>query len=286
MKVAVLSGKGGTGKTFVTVNLAFVAQKALYIDCDVEEPNGHLFLKPQINEVENIAVKIPVVNTDKCVGCRKCVEFCKFNALAFIKNNVKVYKELCHSCGGCTLVCPHGAITEENRIVGEIQTGSSKDIRTKTGVMNVGEASGVPIIRRLLEDLPKNEKVFIDCPPGSSCLVMESIKDSDFCILVTESTTYGIHNTQMVYELVKLFNKPLGIILNKISDEAVLARSFCKDNDINILGEFPYTVEIANITSNGELLAEKNRDYFKVFGDILKKVEGEVEYEAVSNIKR
>jgi MinD superfamily P-loop ATPase len=157
---------------------------------------------------------------------------------------------------------------------------------TKTGVLNIGEASGVPIIRRLLEELPEKENVFIDCPPGSSCLVMESIKDADYCVLVTEPTIYGAHNTGLVYELVKLFNKPFGIVLNKVSDDALVAREFCSKNNIDILAEFPYDLRIAKLTSDGELLAAKSEDYKVVFSDILQKIVMEVGHETTIDIKR
>jgi MinD superfamily P-loop ATPase len=285
MKVAVLSGKGGTGKTFITVNLAFVAGESLYIDCDVEEPNGHLFLKPEIQEVESVSVQVPRVFDDVCSECRQCVDFCKFNALAFIKNKVKVYKELCHSCGGCMLLCPEKAIALEDRMIGVVQSGKSKSVMTKTGVLNIGEASGVPIIRRLLEGLPEDVNVFVDCPPGSSCLVMESIKDADYCVLVTEPTIYGVHNTGLVYELVKLFNKPFGIVLNKVSDDALVAREFASKNNIHILAEFPYDAQIAKLSSEGELLAAKSEEYKVVFSDILQKIVMEVGHETTIHTK-
>lgn len=283
MKIAVLSGKGGTGKTFVTVNLASVAGNSLYIDCDVEEPNGHLFLKPEAGEVEEVFVQIPVVDGEKCSGCRKCVDFCKFNALAYIKDRVKVFKELCHSCGGCAMLCPEKAIVEEARGVGVIKTGASKSLRTKTGILNIGEASGVPIIRRLLEEITAEENVYIDCPPGSSCLVMESIKDADYCVLVTEPTVYGVHNTALVHELVTMFNKSFGLILNKVSDNARIAREFCSKNGIGIIGEFPYDSEIAKLCSNGDLLVENSEKYAKVFSDILRRIETEVGDEDISD---
>jgi MinD superfamily P-loop ATPase len=276
MQVAVLSGKGGTGKTFVAVNLAYVSGESSYIDCDVEEPNGHLFLKPEIKEIEKISVQVPVVNEEICSGCKKCVDFCKFNALVLIRNKVKVYKELCHSCGGCLLVCPEEAIIEEDRIIGIVESGKSKSVKTRTGVLNIGEASGVPIVRRLLEEVPESENVFIDCPPGSSCLVMESIKDVDYCVLVTEPTIYGVHNTELVYELVKLFNKPFGMVLNKVTDDALVAREFCSTNNINILAEFPYDSNIAKLSSDGKLLAQKNEHYYRVFNGILQKIVLEV----------
>lgn len=150
MKIAVLSGKGGTGKTLVSVNLASVAVHSTYVDCDVEEPNGALFFKPIDLEEERVSVKIPVVDHDRCNGCRECVEFCKFNALAFINKKVKVFETICHSCGGCTLVCPEKAIHETEKVIGHIEEGKSQDVRVITGILNTGEETGVPIIKKTI----------------------------------------------------------------------------------------------------------------------------------------
>ncbi len=216
-KIAVLSGKGGTGKTLVSVNLAAVAGESIYIDCDVEEPNGYLFFKPQVTREEDIMVKVPVINEILCNGCRKCVDFCKFNALALIKNKPYVFEEVCHSCGGCMLLCPEKAISEKEKLIGKVQKGVSNHVTVTTGILNTGEASGIPIIKKLLEESLSNEELptFIDCPPGSACIVMESIKDADYCILVAEPTVFGVHNLNMVYDLVRLFKKPYGVVLNK-----------------------------------------------------------------------
>ncbi|MFA9424018.1 MAG: 4Fe-4S binding protein, partial [Sedimentibacter sp.] len=184
MKIAVLSGKGGTGKTLVSVNLAAASKDAYYIDCDVEEPNGHLFFKPVNIKTEKITVKIPLVDEDLCNGCRKCVEFCKFNALAYVNDKLILFDEICHSCGGCSILCPEKALSEVEKEVGEIQEGVSEAINIITGILNTGEQTGVSIIKKLLSKNTENKKyTFIDCPPGSGCSVMESIKDADYCIL-------------------------------------------------------------------------------------------------------
>lgn len=284
MKIAVLSGKGGTGKTLVSVNLAASAKKSTYIDCDVEEPNGHLFFKPKKIQSENINIKIPLVDNNLCNGCRRCVEFCKFNALAFIKNKVMVFDDVCHSCGGCMLFCPVGAISEKDKAIGEIQKGISDNVTVITGILNTGEASGVPIIKKLLSyDIGDNGLTFIDCPPGSACVVMESIKDADYCVLVAEPTIFGVHNLEMVYELVKLFDKPHGVVLNKCMDGENPSEKFCLDRDINILGKIPFESELGTLNSNALICARENERYRDMFSSILQKVTKEVQNETIVN---
>jgi MinD superfamily P-loop ATPase len=284
MKIAVLSGKGGTGKTLAAVNLAAVAASALYLDCDVEEPNGHLFFKPQEVISEPVTVKVPVVDEKLCNGCRECVEFCRYNALAYIMNHLLIYEEICHSCGGCVLVCPEKALSERDREIGPIARGKSERVVIHTGILNPGEASGVPIIKELMRgselisanllntDPNITEHIIIDCPPGSSCIVMESIKDADFCLLVAEPTIFGLHNLKMVYELVKLFAKPFAVLVNKGSEGATLIADYCEDEGIAIIGEIPFDREIGRINSNGEILAHHSKQYNDLFRQILAKI--------------
>ena len=282
MKIAVLSGKGGTGKTFVSVNLAVSANKSIYIDCDVEEPNGHLFLKPDLVTNKKVAIKIPNVDSALCNGCRKCVDFCNFNALAYINHKIKVFDSICHSCGGCTLLCPFQAITEKEKVIGEIRKGISRHVQVLSGILNIGEASGVPIIKELIKTSKNCETLtIIDCPPGSSCSVMESIKDADYCILVAEPTQFGFHNLEMVYELVTLFKKPHGIVFNKYIDGNNLYEKFCIDKNIKVLEKIPYSKEIGTLNSEGELAALKDQNYQIMFSHILELITKEVENETV-----
>ena len=285
MRIAVLSGKGGTGKTLVSVNLAAAAKTSTYIDCDVEEPNGHLFLKPEGVQEEEISVKIPKVNNDLCNGCRKCVDFCKFNALTYIKNKLIVFDDVCHSCGGCILVCPENALTEKERVIGKVQKGVSGEVEVWTGIMNTGEAMGIPIIKKLLvkKQTEANRQTFIDCPPGSACIVMESIKDADYCVLVAEPTLFGVHNLNMVYELVKLFDKPFGVVLNKCLEEENPAEIFCLERNIKILGRIPFDHDLGTLNSNAEIAANKNEKYRELFSSLLDTVTKEVQHETITN---
>lgn len=289
MNIAVLSGKGGTGKTLLSVNMAAASKSATYIDCDVEEPNGYLFFKPEEIVEENVSVKIPEVDKELCSGCRKCVDFCKFNALAFIKKAPIVFGDICHSCGGCSLLCPENAITEKDKVIGKIEKGKSQGIDVYTGILNTGEVSGVPIIEKLLEEnrATDNEKLsIIDCPPGSACIVMESIKDADFCVLAAEPTAFGAHNLEMVYELVSLFGKPFGVVLNKCLDGENPSEEFCKEKGIKILGRVPFEKELGELNSNAKIAARESERYNKLFKNILETVKGEVQHERASYTER
>lgn len=275
MKIAVLSGKGGTGKTFVSVNLACAAGKAVYVDCDVEEPNGHLFLKPRITERLPVTVMAPEADGDRCTGCRKCVDFCRYNALALIRDKVMIFHEICHSCGGCILFCPEKAFSEKERAIGAIEEGESGGVTVLTGCMNTGEVSGVPIIKGLMEKLPEEGTAIIDCPPGSACVVMESIREADYCVLVAEPTLFGVHNLSMVYDLVRLFHKPFGAVLNKCMPEGNPAEQFCIDNKIDILARIPFDEDLGRLNSQGLVAVRESKQYLELFRELLKTLEKE-----------
>jgi MinD superfamily P-loop ATPase len=278
MKIAVLSGKGGTGKTFISINLAAVSPKAVYIDCDVEEPNGHLFFKPQNLVTKDVGVPIPVIDPKRCNGCRKCVDFCKFNALVCINQKIMVFDSVCHSCGGCVLLCPEKAISEQEKVIGKIESGTSENVWVMTGILNTGEASGVPIINELIGDVPtQTDLAVIDSPPGSACIVMESIKDADYCILVAEPTMFGAHNLSMVYELVRLFKKPFGAVLNKCIEGSNPSEEFCNKNNIPILKKIPFTNELGKLNSNALIAVRENQEYRELFSRLLHRCIKEVQ---------
>lgn len=272
MQIAILSGKGGTGKTFISVNLAVTAKNSTYLDCDVEEPNGHLFLKPEIHETKTVEIAVPEFDPDACDGCRACVRFCRFNALAFIQEKPYLFAKLCHSCSGCMLICHNHAVHEVNRRVGMIEKGTSGGVFVITGTLDNGKATGVPVIRQLLRDAPTNGTVIIDCPPGSSCTVMESIRNSDFCLLVAEPTLFGIEHLKLVIQLVKTFQKKCGIVVNKDTGTVDPVKVLADENSIPVLTRIPYDKELAEINAHGGLAA-KDEKYKKIFYDLLVKIE-------------
>ena len=276
MKIAVLSGKGGTGKTFVSTNLARVIESSIYLDCDVEEPNGHLFLRGPVLETDPVALPIPVVDDKLCDGCKKCVDFCQFNALAYTGQRVIVFDKICHSCGGCEIICPQNAIKEIPREIGKIEIRSYEDTRLYTGMLNTGEESGTSIIGDLLKKVSEEDSVVIDCPPGSSCVVMDSIKDADYCVLVAEPSIFGAHNLKMVHQLVKLFEKPLGIVLNKTLGDENPSEDYCRENGLDILLRIPWSDELGRYNAEGMIAAEQKDEYWQMFSDLLHRIEEEV----------
>ena len=281
MKIAVLSGKGGTGKTLISVNMAAVRQKSVYIDCDVEEPNGHLFFKPVDVRSEKVSVKIPVADDNLCNGCRKCVDFCKYNALVYVNDRLMVFEDICHSCGGCVLLCPERALSERDQVIGEVRRCFGKHYNYQRGT-EYWRSSGTPIIKELISRISREERpVIIDCPPGSACIVMESIKDADYCILVSEPTLFGVHNLDMVCELVRLFDKPYGVIVNKCMDGENPAEEYCVKNGIRILGKIPYDEELGRLNSNGLIAAWVEKEVPSCLSLCIRKVAGRCRHEAL-----
>ncbi len=292
MIISVASGKGGTGKTTIAVNLAIALAKdrekeVQFLDCDVEEPNAHLFLKPVIASQEFVKIPIPDIDEQKCNYCGKCAKVCVFNAIAVTKNKVLVFPELCHGCGACSLFCPEKAITEVDREIGLLEEGEAESLSFTGGRLNIGESMAPPIIKKIkkksIEKYRSNQSsairdqyikyiILIDSPPGTSCPVIESIKGSDYTILVTEPTPFGLHDLVLAVEVLRKLAIPHGVVLNKcdIGDNKV--PEYCQGNNIPILLFIPFDREIAVAYSKGIPLVNISSYYEQKFIQLFKNI--------------
>ncbi len=257
MKIAIASGKGGTGKTTVATNLAQVAatdgRTVAYLDCDVEEPNGHLFLKPTIEERRSIDKLLPVVDLERCTYCGRCAQVCRYGAIACVGKQVLIFAELCHSCGGCVLACPAGAMREVPKSIGELGAGAAGPIRFVEGRLNVGEAMSPPAIRAVKAASAQADLTILDCPPGTSCPAIESVRGSDLVLLVTEPTPFGLNDLGLAVEMVRALKLPMAVVLNRCDVGDNQVRQYCEGHRIEIVAEIPDDRAVAEAYSRGEL---------------------------------
>ena len=259
MIISVASGKGGTGKTTIATNLAVSLEKGIkFLDCDVEEPNAHLFLRPNIDYSEIVTVPVPEIDLEKCDFCGKCAEFCQFNAISVMGKNILTFPELCHGCGGCSLICPKEAISERPREIGILEHGFSGEIEFVHGRLKIREAMAVPLIERVKKHIDAEKIVIIDAPPGTSCPVIATIKNSDFVVLVTEPTPFGLHDLRLAVGVARVLRLPMGIVINRadLGDKGVF--EYCEKEGIPILMTIPFERGIAESYARGELLAKKD----------------------------
>jgi MinD superfamily P-loop ATPase len=267
--ITVASGKGGTGKTTVAVNMALSLENVQLLDCDVEEPNSHILLQPTITETEPVYSKVPVISEELCVYCGKCSKFCAYNALFVAPKTVMVFPELCHSCGGCMLVCPKDAITETERQIGVIKKGEAKGVELVYGELNVGEAMAVPLIRAVKNQMKNEQTVIIDAPPGTACSLVASVHKTDYCILVTEPTPFGLHDLKITVQVLKDLGVPMGVVINRagIGDRKVY--EYCEKEKIPLLLEIPFSKKIAELYSRGVPFVAEMPEWKEKFLEIL-----------------
>lgn len=271
MKIAVLSGKGGTGKTTVSSSLAFIS-KMLLIDTDIEEPNSHIFLKGGIEDVKYVYTRFPEVNMEKCNLCGECGDFCKFNAIIPAKKRVIVFGEACHDCGGCEIVCKNGAILWEKREIGKIFTGKTYFNSTnKYGKLNIGEMSGVKIIKEIYKNTVEKD-FLIDCPPGTACTTVSAVEVADFAIIVVEPSPFGLSDMKLVVQLLRDMKIPFGVVINKFDEDENIVKKYCDNEKIEIIGTIPFDRKIAEAYSKGEIIADTLPEYRENFETILKRV--------------
>ncbi|MFA6358048.1 MAG: ATP-binding protein [Candidatus Omnitrophota bacterium] len=267
MIISIASGKGGTGKTTIAVNLALSLKNIQFLDCDVEEPNAHIFLKPHIISEEKAVIPVPEVDESKCTYCGKCREVCAYHAIAVLpesdgkKGSVLIFPHLCHGCGACGLLCPEGAIKEVNKEIGAIEIGDKDSIQFVHGRLNIGEAMSPPLIRQVKEYINATRTVIIDAPPGTSCPVITAVKGSDFCVLVTEPTPFGLNDLILAVEVLRKLKIPFGVVINRADIGDGKVEDYCRQENIPILMSIPFNKEIAVSYSEGVPIVEEDISY-------------------------
>jgi len=280
MRIAIASGKGGTGKTTIATNLACsiaqMGETVQYLDCDVEEPNGHIFLKPDIEETQNVTIGVPEVDTELCDGCGKCGQLCQYSAIICLKDTVMTFEQLCHSCGGCMLVCPTGAIKEKQRRIGIAELGSADGIYYGAGKLDIGAIQSPALIKHVKRKAINNGTVVIDVPPGTSCPVIEAVKGADFVLLVTEPTPFGLNDLELAVEMVRELKLAFAVAINRcdIGDDRVVR--YCQQQDIEILLEIPDDRLVAEVYSQGIKIIDALPGYEEKFLQLYQKINARV----------
>jgi len=270
--ISIASGKGGTGKTTVATNLALSISNAQLLDCDVEEPNSHIFIKPEIKNREIVSIPVPVVDESKCNSCGKCQEVCVYNAIAIVNGKVLIFPELCHGCGSCSYFCPEKAIKEIDKEVGVIELGNKESLEFIHGKLNISEMMAPPIIKAVKKHIDSDKITIIDAPPGTSCPVITAIKDTDFVILVTEPTPFGLNDLILAVEVVRKIELSFGVVINRSDLGNQKTEEYCLSENIPILMRIPFKKEIASAYSEGnpmvEVFPEYKIKFQELFNDI------------------
>ncbi|MBN1691213.1 MAG: ATP-binding protein [Dehalococcoidia bacterium] len=271
MIISVASGKGGTGKTLVATSLALSLGntcRVQLLDCDVEEPNDHLFIRPVITDRETVCIPVPKVDYNRCTFCGDCARICAYKAIAVVPKSVLVFDQLCHGCGACSYLCPEKAITEEGHEIGVVESGRANGIAFVQGRLTVGEAMATPVIRRVKTRIDHAATAILDVSPGTSCPVVEAVRDSDYCLLVTEPTPFGLHDLELAVLTVKQLGIPCGVIVNRAVPGEDMVQSYCSRENIPVLLEIPLDRDIARLYSNGQTLAEGMPQWQDRFKDV------------------
>ena len=277
MKISIASGKGGTGKTLVAtsmaVSLASSGTSVTIADCDVEEPNAYLFFPERtLLERKGCLVPVPVINEARCNHCGKCSEVCAYHALAVLPETVLLFPELCHGCGACTIICPEKAVSETSRSVGELFRARSGGVEVIWGELALGEARTTPLIKAV-KDGAEGETVIVDCPPGTSCSLVESVRGTDFCLLVTESTPFGLYDLNIALRVLEKMNIPRAVLVNKSGMGDRKVYEYLKKRNIPLLMEIPMDRKIAQLYSRGEIFAEKMPKWKARFAGMVREIE-------------
>ena len=276
--IAVASGKGGTGKTTVCTNLAAVVggsgRKVTYLDADVEAPNGHLFLDPVLDTEVPVTLPVPQVAEERCTACGKCGEICQYGAIVCLGQRTLVFTNLCHGCGGCSLVCPEEAIGEIEHPIGVVVQGQAGGIRFIGGRLNVGRPSAPPVIRAAQQSIPEEGVLLVDAPPGTSCAAVQAMEGADYVLLVTEPTPFGMHDLALSVQVVRVLGLPFGVVVNRADGVDPRVADYCDQEGIEVLMEIPDDRRVAEACSRGELVAETLPEYgirFTALFDALQK---------------
>jgi len=275
MIISVASGKGGTGKTLVATSLALSLKeryRVQLLDCDVEEPNDHIFLNPVITRSEEVCITVPRVDEVKCTYCGRCAEVCAYHAIAVLGEHILTFPQLCHGCGACSYLCPEEVITEEERQIGVVELGQSDGVAFVQGKLTVGEAMPTPVIRKVKDYINRDGIVIIDVSPGTSCPVVQSIKGSDFCLLVTEPTPFGLNDLVLAVETAKELNIPCGVVINRAGIGDARVNEYCLKEKIPVLLTIPLDTEIARLYSRGITLAEGMPQWKQNFWGLFNKI--------------
>lgn len=273
MVISVASGKGGTGKTTIATGLALSIDNAQLLDCDVEEPNAHIFIKPEHETSRVVSIPIPKIDEARCNFCGECGRICAYNALAVLKDRVLVFPHLCHGCGGCSLLCPQEAITEVDKEIGVVQRSTVGELQFVRGILNIGEVMVPPLVRAVKKGIDIGKNVIIDAPPGTSCPVIESIKGSDYCILVTEPTPFGLNDLCLAVEVVRKLKIPFGVVINRADLGNDEVETYCRNEKIKVLMRIPFDRKIAVAYSKGMPLINGDKKYLTLFKEMFEAIE-------------